>query len=99
MAIIAMLEWPMFLPQTLPSDLMQSGGAAYARGDFAAAAAAFEAVLAVDAANTTARVNLASVLWSQGALDAARARAEEAVAEIPALAEAWVILGAIQLDS
>ncbi|HET9147868.1 MAG TPA: tetratricopeptide repeat protein, partial [Acetobacteraceae bacterium] len=46
-----------------------------------------------------ARVNLASVLWSQGALDAARARAEEAVAEIPALAEAWVILGAIQLDS
>lgn len=93
------MSLPQKLPQELPADLMRSGCAAYARGDFATATVVFQTILATDASNIAARVNLANALWSQGALGAAQAEAEAAIAGMPLLAEAWVILGAIRLDS
>jgi tetratricopeptide (TPR) repeat protein len=81
-----------------PDALVQAGLNSYRRTDFAAAALAFRAALEGDPANAAARVNLANALWSQGELDAAMDEAEAAVAALPALAEAWIILGAVRLD-
>ena len=84
----------------VPADaMMQTGLAFYRRGDFAAAAKAFREILQRDPDNSAARVNLANALWAQGNVGAARHEAEAAVAAMPALAEAWIILGAIRLDS
>ena len=79
--------------------LMQAGLAFHGCGDFHAAALAFAAVLDRDPDNVAARVNLANALWSQGAMEAARREAEAAIAAMPALAEAWITLGAIEYDS
>jgi tetratricopeptide (TPR) repeat protein len=81
-----------------PDALMRSGLAFCRSADFAAAAQAFRMLLDQEPEDAAARVNLANALWSAGRLDAAEVEAGAAVSTMPALAEAWIILGAIRLD-
>ena len=80
-------------------DPLRAGIAAYRAGDYARAAAYFQAVLADDPAHRAARVNLANALWSLGRYAAAGREADAARAADPASAEAWIITAAIRLDS
>lgn len=80
------------------STLLQSGIAAYRRGDFSTAAWDFSRILEAMPEHHGARVNLANALWSLGKLDAAEREAERARTDRPDSAEAWMVTGAIRLD-
>lgn len=81
-----------------PERLFANGIAAYHRGDNAAAAACFTAVLDLLPGFAGALANRALALWSLGALDAAERDAGAACAADPRLAEAWMVRGAVRID-
>jgi tetratricopeptide (TPR) repeat protein len=85
------------LPQ--PADLLRAGIAAYRQSDYAGAAGFFTAVLKTLPEHRGARINLANALWSMRDYAAAARQAEIVRAADPASAEAWIITGAIRLDS
>lgn len=77
---------------------LEEGLAAQARGDDAAALAAFEALLAEDPENHEALLARGSLYRSQGHLDKAQADLERAAANAETAEDAWRELGAIHHD-
>ena len=82
-----------------PDDPFRAGICAYRRGAYAEAAEFFTATLTTNPEHRGARINLANALWSQKDYPSAAHQAELARQADPASVEAWIITGAIRLDS
>ncbi len=82
-----------------PAELLRAGNSAYRQGDYAEAAKLFSIALDIHPDYRGARINLANALWSLGDYAAAAWQAETVRGADPASAEAWIITGAIRLDS
>ena len=78
---------------------LSDGLAAFRAGDPKAAAIAFASVLAVRPDDAAARINLANALWKAGEHVAASVEARYARERAPNRPEAWIISGAIALDT
>jgi tetratricopeptide (TPR) repeat protein len=82
-----------------PDALLRAGIVAYRQAEYAKAADFFAAAMEAEPNHQPARINLANALWSLGDYIGAARQAEQARLADPASAEAWIITGAIRLDS